>query len=166
MISLQIVYTYLPKGRWMVVDIQRREASRHISSSVHQEGDSSFSIYQISWIEMKKATFCKLKTSLRRNFIYNLQTFWWFCQLHFYYFVANSAENNFLPTSKHQQAKDSHFLGLCLYNCFIYCSNFIFWKCLEVRCYLGSDRKTVNSQGCSESREPIKTHRKCYSLIW
>ena len=150
----------------MVVDIQRREASRHISSSVHQEGDSSFSIYQISWIEMKKATFCKLKTSLRRNFIYNLQTFRWFCQLHFYYFVANSAWNNFLPTSKHQQAKDSHFLGLCSYDCFIYCSNFIFWKCLEVRCYLGSGRKTVNSQGCSESREPIKIHRKCYSLIW
>ena len=166
MISLQILYTYLPKGRWMVVDIQRREASRHISSSVHQEGDRSFSIYQISWIEMKKATFCKLKTSLRRNFIYNLQHFGDFVNCILTILLQIQHENNFLPTSKHQQAKDSHFLGLCSYDCFIYCSNFIFWKCLEVRCYLGSGRKTVNSQGCSESREPIKTHRKCYSLIW
>ena len=26
------------------------------------EGDSCFSIYQISWIKLKKVTFCKLKT--------------------------------------------------------------------------------------------------------
>ena len=55
------------------------------------EGDSCFSIYQISWIKMKKVTFCKLKTSLSRNFVYNLQTFREFCQVHFYDFVANSA---------------------------------------------------------------------------
>ena len=48
---------------------------------------------QISWIKIKKSdiTFCKLKTSLRRNVIYDLQTFRGFCQLHFYVFVANSA---------------------------------------------------------------------------
>ena len=48
---------------------------------------------QISWIKIKKSdiTFCKLKTSLRRNVIYNLQTFRGFCRLHFYVFVANSA---------------------------------------------------------------------------
>ena len=55
------------------------------------EGDSCFRIYQISWIRMKKVTFCKLKTSLRRNFVYNLQTFRGFCQVHFYDLVANSA---------------------------------------------------------------------------
>ena len=55
------------------------------------EGDSCFSIYQISWIKMKKVTFCKLKTSLSRDFVYNLQTFRGFCQVHFYDFVANSA---------------------------------------------------------------------------
>ena len=54
------------------------------------EGDSCFSIYQISWIKMKKVTFCKLKTSLSRNFVYNLQTFRGFCQVHFYDFIANS----------------------------------------------------------------------------
>ena len=55
------------------------------------EGDSCFSVYQISWIKMKKVTFCKLKTSLSRNFIYNLQNFRGFCRVHFYDFVANSA---------------------------------------------------------------------------
>ena len=55
------------------------------------EGDSCFSVYQISWIKMKKVTFCNLKASLSRNFVYNLQTFRRFCQVHFYDFVANSA---------------------------------------------------------------------------
>ena len=36
-------------------------------------------------------TFCKLKTSLSRNFVYNLQLFRGFCQEHFYRLVANSA---------------------------------------------------------------------------
>ena len=40
---------------------------------------------------MKKVTFCKLKMSLSRNFVYNLQTFQGFCQVHFYNFVANLA---------------------------------------------------------------------------
>ena len=42
------------------------------------EGDSCLSIYQISWIKMKKSNFLQLKTSLGRNFVYNfynLQTF-------------------------------------------------------------------------------------------
>ena len=47
------------------------------------------SVYQISWKKMKKVTFCKLKMSLSRNFVYNLQTFQGFCQVHFYNFVAN-----------------------------------------------------------------------------
>ena len=47
------------------------------------EGDSCFSINQI--------TFCKLKKSLGRNFVYNLQTFRGFCWVIFTPFVANSA---------------------------------------------------------------------------
>ena len=39
----------------------------------------------------KKKNFCNLKTSLSRDFVYNLQTFRGFCQVHFYDFVANSA---------------------------------------------------------------------------
>ena len=42
-------------------------------------------------VHRKKVTFCKLKTSLSRNFDHSLQTFRGFCQVHFYDFVANSA---------------------------------------------------------------------------
>ena len=54
------------------------------------EGDSCFSIYQISWIKLKKSNVWKSKASLSRNFVYNLRTFRGFCQVHFYDFVANS----------------------------------------------------------------------------
>ena len=87
--------------------------------------------------------------------------------MHFYEFVANSAwKYNCLPTSKHRQAKVRRFLGICCYDCFIYRSNFAFQKCIETRHHLGCGRKTVNSQGYSELREPIKTRENCYSLIW
>ena len=75
-------------------------------------------------------------------------------------------ENNFLTTNKHQQAKVRHFSGISLYDYFIYRSNSIFRKCLEMRCHLGSGCKTVNSQGYSELQEPIKTDKNCHSLIW
>ena len=52
------------------------------------------------------------------------------------------------------------------YDCYTYSKNFVFRKCLEMRRHLGSGRKTVNSQGYSELREPIKTRENCYSLIW
>ena len=61
--------------------------------------------------------------SLSRNFIYNLQTFRGFRQVHFYDFVANSAWSNFLPASKHQQTKVRCFVGICLYDCFIHLSS-------------------------------------------
>ena len=46
----------------------------------------------------KKVTFCILKTSLSRNFVYNLQTFRGFCQVHFTILLQIQQENNFLPT--------------------------------------------------------------------
>ena len=72
-------------------------------------------------------------------------------------------ENNFLPTSKHPQAKVRRFLGICLYDCFIYRSNFVFRKCLETRRHLGSGRKTVNSQGYSELWEPSKRQKLLFT---
>ena len=60
--------------------------------------------------------------SLSRNFIYNLQTFRGFCQVHFYNFVANSAWSNFLPAGEHRQTKVRRFVGICLYECFIHLS--------------------------------------------
>ena len=61
-----------------------------IQLSPEGEVNSCFSIYQISWIKMKTITFCNLKMSPSRSFVYNLQTFWGFCQVIFTTFVANS----------------------------------------------------------------------------
>ena len=119
------------------------------------EGDSCFSIYQISWIKLKKVIFWQLEMSLSRNFVYSLQTFRGFCQVHFTILLQIQHENNFLPTIEHRQAKIHHFFGICLYNCFIYQRNFIFQKCLETR-----------RQGCFELWEPIKTRKNCCSLIF
>ena len=65
---------------------------------------------------MKKVTFCKLKTSLSRNFVYNLQTFRGFCQVHFMILLQIQHENNLLPNNEHRQAKVCRFLGICLYD--------------------------------------------------
>ena len=77
----------------MVADIytEMRSVEVYLALFTDPEGDSCFSIYQISRIKMKKVTFCKLKTSLIRNFIYDLHTSRGFCQVYFYDFVANSA---------------------------------------------------------------------------
>jgi len=104
--------------------------------------------------------------SLSMNFVYNLQTFRGFCQVHFTILLQIQYGNNFLPTSEHREAKVRRFLGICLYDCFIYRTNFVFQKCLETRHHLGSGHKTENSQGYSELREPIKTRDNCYLLIW
>ena len=77
--------------------ILKSEASRYLALLTDPEGDSCFSIYQISWIKLKKVTFCKLYTSLGRNFVYNLQTFRRFCQVHFTVLLQIQHENNFLP---------------------------------------------------------------------
>ena len=94
---------------------------------------------------MKKVNFCKLKTSLRRNFVYNLQTFRGLCRVIFMTLLQVQHENNSLPTSKHRQAKVRRFSGISLYDCLIYLSNSVFRKCLETRRHLGTGRKTLNS---------------------
>ena len=53
----------------------------------------------------------------------------------------NIIVNSFIPTSEHRQGKVRRFFGFCLYDCFIYRSNFVFRKCLETRRHLGSGRK-------------------------
>ena len=53
---------------------------------------------------MKKVTFCKLKTSLSRNFIYNLQTFRGLCQVHFTILLQILHENNLGQAAPHWTA--------------------------------------------------------------
>ena len=86
------------------------------------EGDSCFSIYQIM-DKNEKSNFCKSKTSLSRNFVYNLQTFRGFCELHFYDFVANLNENKFYLPVNTDKPKFVGFFDICLYDCFIFRSN-------------------------------------------
>ena len=106
------LYNYPPKGRWIVVDILTHKASRYISSTMNRPWRGSCcSIYQISWIKMKKTTFCKLKTSLSRNFVYNLQTFWGFCQVIFTSFVANSAWKQFFTYQYTLTSQSSSVFG-------------------------------------------------------
>ena len=119
------------------VHVPRCKSSRYINIVlvlvlfIDPEGDSCFSIYQISLIKKEKVTFCKLKMSLGRNFVNNLQTF---CRVHFTILLQIEHENNFLPTNKHRQANESSSLSLyCLYDCFNYRSNFVFQKCLSFK---------------------------------
>ena len=58
---------------------------------------------------MKKVTFSQLKTSLCRNFVYNSETF---RKCIFTILLQIQHENNFLPTSKHRQAKVCRFRGI------------------------------------------------------
>ena len=55
--------------------------------------------------------------SLSRNFVYTFVK----CIL-----LQIKYENDFLPISQHRQGKVPRFLGICLYDCFIYRTNFVF----------------------------------------
>ena len=110
----------------------------------------------------KKVTICKLKTSLGRIFIYNFNTNISGTSA---FLLQIQHDNNFLPTNKHQSQSSSlswYFFVRLLYLPLKFRPS----KCLETRSHLGSGRKTVNSQGHSELREPMKTRENCYSLIW
>ena len=125
------------------------------------EGDSCFRIYQISWTKIKKSIFFVNK---RCHLVKSLLTLQLTVFLGSYFMILLQIhqENYLLNTSKHPQAKVRRFLGIFLYDCFIYRSN----KCLKTRLHLGSDRKPVNSHSeYSELREPIKkTRENCYWL--
>ena len=66
--------------------IPRHEASRYTSSTVHQnpEGDSCFSIYQISWIEMKSLSSAFLRSCYKFSIMMTI----------IFYLPANSDKNN------------------------------------------------------------------------
>ena len=115
------------------------------------------SAFTKSWIKMKKVTFVNQK----RHLVGTLFTIY----KHFGDFV-NCIFTILLPVNT-DKPKFVGFFDICLYDCFIFRSNFVFRKRLETpRRHLGSGRKTANSQGYSELRKPIKKSENCYSLIW
>ena len=115
------------------------------------------SAFTKSWIKMKKVTFVNQK----RHLVGTLFTIY----KHFGDFV-NCIFTILLPVNT-DKPKFVGFFDICLYDCFIFRSNFVFRKRLETPTrHLGSGRKTANSQGYSELRKPIKKSENCYSLIW
>ena len=82
-----LLYNYLPKGRWIVLNIY----TETLALWTDPEGDSCFSIYQISWIKIKKELFVNKGRHL--EFVY--------VSVHsvsgiiFYDYVANSVRKFF-----------------------------------------------------------------------
>ena len=151
----KIIYCnhYHPKGRWIVMDIRRSEASRYISSAVRL-------LFYLN--------FFKIKTSLSTNFVYNLvQTFRGFCQVHFLRLCCKFSMKIifYLPVNTDKPKFVTFLVFVSTSSSFI-AKIFVYRKCLKTRRHLVSGRKTVNSQSYSELREPIKTRENCYSLIW
>ena len=146
------------------IDRDAKRRGRYLALFTDPEGDSCFSIYQISWIKLKKSNVWKSKTSLSRNFVYNVQTFRGFFSTASLRFCRKFSMKIifYLPVNTDKPK----VVAFCLYDCFIYRSNFVFRKCLGKRRHLDFGRKTVNSQGYSELREPNETSENCYSLFW
>ena len=146
------------------IDRDAKRRGRYLALFTDPEGDSCFSIYQISWIKLKKSNVWKSKTSLSRNFVYNVQTFRRFFSTASLRFCRKFSMKIifYLPVNTDKPK----VVAFCLYDCFIYRSNFVFRKCLGTRRHLDFGRKTVNSQGYSELQEPNETSENCYSLFW
>ena len=84
--SILIPLVYKPlgrghgRGRWL--------GGQWFPEYVKCPGTPIYYTTQISWIKLKNGKFCKLKTSLSKNFVFNLQTFRGFfvrCILRFRY---------------------------------------------------------------------------------
>ena len=146
------------------IDRDAKRRGRYLALFTDPEGDSCFSIYQISWIKLKKSNVWKSKASLSRNFVYNVQTFRGFFSTASLRFCRKFSMKIifYLPVNTDKPK----VVAFCLYECFIYRSNFVFRKCLGTRRHLDFGRKTVNSQGYSELQEPNETSENCYSLFW
>ena len=81
----------------MVVDIYQdmKRQGIHLALFTDPEGDSCFSIYQISWIEMKKKCLLYIKNEHVGHFVKCIFTLLLQIQHH--------DDNNFLSTSKQRQ---------------------------------------------------------------
>ena len=125
------------------------------------------SVFTKSWIKMKKVTFVNQKRHLVGTLFTIYKHFGDFVNCIFTILLQILNENKFYLPVNTNKPKFVGFFDICLYDCFIFRSNFVFRKRLETpRRHLGSGRKTANSQGYSELRKPIKKSKNCYSLIW
>ena len=123
---------------------------------------------KISWIKLKKLTFCKLKTSLIRNFVYILQTFRGFCQVHFTILFQNKFSMKIIfyqPVNTHKPKFVAFLVFVCTTASFI-AQISSSQKMSRNGTPSGSSRKKVNSQEYAELGEPIKTRENGCLLIW
>ena len=154
-ISYWILYNYPPKGRWIVVN-----RGIYLALQTDPEGGSCFSIYQISWIKIKKKLFVNKRRRLVRVCLcWNWQCFgdhflWLCCKFSkkmFFYRAVNADNPNFVSflvfvgEAASFTAKISSF---------------------ETVAKPESRPTTVNIQGYSELRQPIRTPENHYPLIW
>ena len=106
-----------PEGKMNSAGYIYRDAKRqgiYLALFTDPEGDSCFNNYQISWIKQKKSNFLKLKTSLGRNFVNNLQTFRGFVKCILRFCCKFSMNIIFYLTSDHREAK---FLAFLVFVC-------------------------------------------------
>ena len=102
---------------------------------------------------MKKGTFCKLKTSLGRNFVYNLQTFRILSSAFLRFCRKFSMKIIFYLTVNNAKPKVFQVLVFVCTTASISSIENISKR----DAHLGSGFKSENSQGYSELQEPIKT---------
>ena len=92
-----IIYNYPPKGSWIVGDI--------LALSTDLKADRGFSIFQISWIKIKKELSLIKDVTLLQLFTFQLTRFWgsfflWLCckfrKKFFFYRLVNTKKQNFV----------------------------------------------------------------------
>ena len=146
----------------MYTDTRSKRWGIYLGLWTDPEGDSCFTIYQISWIKLKKELFVnKRRHSVRVCLRFNWQCFGdhfllFCCKFSgkfFFYWPVNTDKPNFV------------FIFVGAADSFT-AKNFISQNCRETRRHFESHPKTVNIQGYSELREPIRTRENCYPLIW
>ena len=166
-IKVRLLYSYPPKGRWIVaLIIPRREASGYTSSAMNRPwGVSCFSIYIRNQLDKHKKArnfFVDKRRHLVRVCLpFNWQCFrdhlLWFCSKFskkiIFYRPVNTDKPIFFSFLVIVGAAASSTAKI---------SSFETVSKREAE----SCTKTVNIQGYSELRKTIRTRENCYPLIW
>ena len=124
------------------------------------EGGSCFSIYQISWINIKKELFVNKRRHL--EFVY--VSIWQCFGDHFLSFCCKFNKKMF--SHRPVNTDKPNFVSFLVFVGAAASFTAVFRNYRETRSRFESRPKTVNIQGYSELREPIRTRKNCYPLIW
>ena len=154
----KIVYNYPPKGRWIVASFTE---TRSVEVYIDPEGDSCLSIYQISWIKIKKELFVSkrhhlVRVCLRSNWQCFGDHFLRFCcKFNKNFFFCRPVTPNFVSFLVFVGAAASFTAKISSFE-----------TVAKREAILNLVPKQWIIQGYSELREPIRTRQNCYTLIW